>query len=144
VLTAVLGFVFGNVLVLYKSHKARLAAWFPMASISFVLGIVIHVAGWKMNKQTWSPSYLFMMAGAVGYVFMIFYLLLDVLPGYPFLRVAVRVWFLFTSCWVSRFFNIVAAVLVQSHAGIASVCVGGHEHHLHLPLVARGWNHGVA
>jgi hypothetical protein len=40
--------------------------WVPQSIFLVVLGVVIHFAGWKMNKQLWSPSYLFMMAGACG------------------------------------------------------------------------------
>ena len=42
-----------------------------------LLGVVIHFAGWKMNKQQWSPSYLFFMAGAAGALLSLLYIVLD-------------------------------------------------------------------
>lgn len=56
-MTAFLGFFFGTVLVYYKTHGARLALWAMMATVWFVAGILIHVGGWEMNKQTWSPRW---------------------------------------------------------------------------------------
>ena len=76
-LTTWLGLFFGYVLVWYKDHDSRLRQWAPMSLVWLVTGIIIHYAGWKMNKQLWSPSYLFLMAGCTGGCFMLFYLLLD-------------------------------------------------------------------
>jgi hypothetical protein len=41
------------------------------------LGWIIHAAGWKMNKQLWSPSYLFFTAGVAGFFLIFFFALLD-------------------------------------------------------------------
>ena len=77
VLTTWLGLFLGNVLVHYTDHVARLRMWSCLAVSWFVLGLVIDAAGWHINKQTWSPSYVFMMSGACGFFVIFFYILLD-------------------------------------------------------------------
>ena len=78
--------------MLIQTHKERLAHWVPLALVSFVLGIIIHVTGWKMNKQLWSPSYLFFMAGCTGILLSSFYVLMDWVSWQPtWTRKAVKV-----------------------------------------------------
>jgi len=77
VLTTFLGFHFGNVLIHFKGHRERLLQWIPLSLSLFVTGLAIHYGGWKMNKQLWSPSYLFFMAGSTGILLTIFYVLMD-------------------------------------------------------------------
>ena len=100
VLTAWLGLHFGLVLTHYQSptyrgcsrhhyrraidtnvlNAFRLGAgmrhWAAFSSFCFALGWVISPF-WPMNKQIWSPSYLFMTAGACGYLLIALYMLYD-------------------------------------------------------------------
>ena len=53
-------------------------------SIALVLlGLVINYSGWEMNKQLWSPSYLFFMAGCTGAFLSLFYILMDFTTWQP-------------------------------------------------------------
>lgn len=77
VLTAFFGYFFGNIIAYYPNQRKRLGHWIGLSAVWFVLGIIIHFSGWPMNKQMWSPSYLFMMAGACGFTVTLCYCLLD-------------------------------------------------------------------
>lgn len=55
-----------------------------MSVVLFVLGLVIHYAGWKLNKQLWSPSYVFLMAGTSGLFLSFFYAIMDFTTWQPF------------------------------------------------------------
>ena len=71
VLTTWLGMHFGLVLHHYKPTHSQVYItkfWLGEAVMLVVVGIIIHVAGWPMNKQLWSPAYLFYTAGATGYM----------------------------------------------------------------------------
>jgi predicted acyltransferase len=43
-----------------------------LSTVFFALGWIISPF-WGMNKQTWSPSYLFFMAGSCGYLLILLY-----------------------------------------------------------------------
>eukprot|EP01046_Picozoa_sp_COSAG06_P033125 COSAG06_NODE_3361_length_5453_cov_8.336758_4_plen_78_part_00 len=43
-----------------------------LSTAFFALGWIISPF-WGMNKQTWSPSYLFFMAGSCGYLLILLY-----------------------------------------------------------------------
>ncbi len=45
---------------------AIVRAWGTPVDHVLIVKWAIHFAGWKMNKQLWSPSYVFMMAGSTG------------------------------------------------------------------------------
>ena len=47
------------------------------------LGLTIDASGWPMNKQLWSPSYLFFMTGCCGCCLCIFYLIFDYTKWQP-------------------------------------------------------------
>lgn len=51
--------------------------WSVLSIVWFIVGWIIHGAGWEMNKQTWSPSYVCMMAGTTGFFSIFFYAMLD-------------------------------------------------------------------
>jgi hypothetical protein len=68
---------------LLQSHKERLMQWIPLSLALFVTGLAIHYGGWEMNKQLWSPSYLFFMAGCTGILLTIFYLMMDFTSWQP-------------------------------------------------------------
>ena len=81
VLTTWIGMHYGNVLVAMSSHRQRLLHWTIMSSVLLVLGFIIDglgiYPGWRMNKQTWSPSYLFFMAGCAGFSLSFMYCVFD-------------------------------------------------------------------
>ncbi len=65
VMSTWLGLHFGHViktpwLIL---HRQRLAHWYSLSAFLMVVGLIIDEAGLEMNKQLWTPSYLFFMAG---------------------------------------------------------------------------------
>jgi heparan-alpha-glucosaminide N-acetyltransferase len=72
------GLYFGFILYVHKSHKIRLAHWIPFSAILFVLGIAIHFAGIPLNKNLYSMSYIFLMAGTAGILLSICYILIDI------------------------------------------------------------------
>lgn len=79
VLTTWLGVHFGLVLIHNATHAERLRHLTAVSLVCAVLGWVINI-GWKMNKQIWSPSYLFFMTGSCGGVLVAFYTLCDIQP----------------------------------------------------------------
>ena len=54
----------------------RLKHWGVLATLLFALGWIISPF-WAMNKQLWSPAYLFFMAGSCGYLLIAFYAIYD-------------------------------------------------------------------
>ena len=52
-----------------------------LSTFFLALGWIINPF-WAMNKQTWSPSYLFFMAGSCGYLLIALYVVYD-LPANP-------------------------------------------------------------
>jgi hypothetical protein len=55
-----------------------------MSNEDALASAVLHAAGgWKMNKQLWSPSYLFFMAGACGGLLSVVFALLDYTEWLP-------------------------------------------------------------
>lgn len=42
----------------HGGHRARFMQWLPMSFVLIVAGVIIEVAGWKPNKQIWTPSYV--------------------------------------------------------------------------------------
>ena len=46
------------------------------------VGVGLHFAGMPMNKQLWSASYTFFMAGTCGASLMLVYILVDTGKGY--------------------------------------------------------------
>jgi predicted acyltransferase len=51
--------------------------WILFSLVLSIVGFIIHFTAWPVNKQTWSPSYLFMMAGVAGFSLSFFYLIID-------------------------------------------------------------------
>lgn len=90
VLTTFIGFHFGRVIQYFPldaaghgGHRARFMQWLPMSFVLIAVGVIIEVAGWKPNKQIWTPSYVFIMAGTNGLVLATFYALLDYTAWQP-------------------------------------------------------------
>jgi hypothetical protein len=44
-----------------RQSRHIVAHWAILSAFLIVLGLVVHFAGFKMNKQLWSPSFLFFM-----------------------------------------------------------------------------------
>eukprot|EP00949_MAST-11_sp_MAST-11-sp1_P001627 g1627.t1 len=60
-------------------HCHLLTHWAVMSSVLMGLGLILHFTTYKMNKQMWTPSYLFFMAGSCGMCLSFFYVLCDVI-----------------------------------------------------------------
>ena len=86
VTTTWIGMHFGLVL---KHHKEQAGlrwvalSWVPQSAFLLVLGTVIHFAGWPMNKQLWSPSFVFFMAGSAGGFLVTVFALVDYTSWQP-------------------------------------------------------------
>ena len=76
VLTTWLGLHYGLVLTHFSNVRYRLKHWAVLSTVLFALGWVISPF-WAMNKQLWSPAYLFFMAGSCGYLLIALYLVYD-------------------------------------------------------------------
>jgi predicted acyltransferase len=70
------GLHFGHVLTHFSDTTYRLTHWSVLATALFALGWIINPF-WAMNKQLWSPAYLFFMAGSCGYLLIALYLVYD-------------------------------------------------------------------
>lgn len=77
VLTTWIGVHFGSVLFVTSSHRGRLTHWAVLSTAMLVFGLVLEAAGWGVNKQLWSPSYLFVTAGMCGYCLATMYVIFD-------------------------------------------------------------------
>ena len=82
VLTTWLGLHFGLVLSHHQHPGYRLKHWGALSTVFFALGWIISPF-WGMNKQTWSPSYLFFMAGSCGYLLIALYVVYDLPSNHP-------------------------------------------------------------
>jgi heparan-alpha-glucosaminide N-acetyltransferase len=76
--TGFFGLFFGLVLSNEQKHERRLTHWLSLSGVSMVVGLILHFSGViPMNKNLWSPAYVFVMVGVDGAVFSIFYYLVD-------------------------------------------------------------------
>lgn len=83
VLSTVIGLHFGRAVKGLVTTKSRVAHWSIFSTLLIALGGVIHFSGDPINKQRWSPSYVFFMAGTCGAALTVVYLLIDVLLPSP-------------------------------------------------------------
>jgi heparan-alpha-glucosaminide N-acetyltransferase len=72
------GLYYGLILFHYKDHKLRLAHWIPLSVVLTALGIIVHFSGIPLNKNLYSLSYIFLMAGSSGLLLTAFYILIDI------------------------------------------------------------------
>eukprot|EP00041_Stephanoeca_diplocostata_P037392 m.1411038 g.1411038 ORF g.1411038 m.1411038 type:complete len:352 (-) comp25028_c0_seq4:2574-3629(-) len=80
VVTTWIGMHYGLVLQHHKDLQGLRYVknfWIVESMVLIVLGTGIHFAGWKINKQLWSPSYLCVTAGANGLLLVLMFGLLD-------------------------------------------------------------------
>ena len=62
-------------------HAAVLTHWLCCAAVLITAGVALHVGGLPMNKQLWSTSYLFFMAGTCGASLAACYAAVDAAPS---------------------------------------------------------------
>lgn len=95
VMTTWIGMHYGLVLQHYKQTHTKTYIckfWFTESTVLVALGWVIHASGFQMNKQLWSPSYTFFMAGMAGFFLLFFYVFLDATDWQPsFMQRTVKV-----------------------------------------------------
>jgi heparan-alpha-glucosaminide N-acetyltransferase len=58
--------------------RTKLMHWVVVSALLMVIGLTIHYGGYSMNKQLWTPSYVFFMAGSCGAFLALWYALVDV------------------------------------------------------------------
>ena len=76
-----IGLYFGLVLKYsdLSSPKARVTHWLSLAGVLMFTGLLMHFTTFMpMNKQLWSVSYVFFMAGSCGAALALVYYLVDV------------------------------------------------------------------
>ncbi|PRP89041.1 hypothetical protein PROFUN_02319 [Planoprotostelium fungivorum] len=79
VVSVIIGMYYGYVLVNMNRPRAILNHWLAPSIIFLSLGLIIHFfGGFPLNKNMYSPSFLFLMAGAAGIVLSLFYIVVDV------------------------------------------------------------------
>ena len=88
VMSAFLGTHYGRVLKhTIHSNGARfqptsiIKHWSLLSGVLIALGLLVHFTFFKMNKQLWSTSYLFFMAGTCGACLTVVYALIDAPPA---------------------------------------------------------------
>ncbi len=81
VCSTILGLQFGHAILLFREHPERLRFWIPLSLASLIIGIVINFSGFPFNKNIYTTSYMFMMGGVAGFVFVIFYYYMDIRDG---------------------------------------------------------------
>lgn len=118
-------------------------SWPAQLELTQRFQVIVHETSWKMNKQLWSPAYVFLMAGCTGIVIrcfrldlsyvglclVLFYLLIDFTVWQP--------------DWMRRKYfgthiNITVGTLFHYFVNIATapaLCLGGNEHNIYLPHV---------
>ena len=73
------GLWFGHVLSNVQRPRRRLAHWLSLSVVSLGIGLALHFGdAMPINKNLWSLSYVLVMAGVDGFVFSIFYYVVDV------------------------------------------------------------------
>lgn len=80
VMSAYLGTHFGRVvksLGAYETPRRVLLHWGVASAVLIGAGLAVHAALWEMNKQLWTTSYVFFMAGTCGGALTIVYALVD-------------------------------------------------------------------
>ncbi|KAL4605569.1 hypothetical protein ACB092_09G038700 [Castanea dentata] len=79
ILSGTIGIHYEHVLIHFKSHSERLKQWVSMGFGLLIIAIILHFTNAiPINKQLYSISYVCFTAGAAGFVFSGFYILIDV------------------------------------------------------------------
>ena len=67
--------------IMLRRHVICIVTYYAMMRLCItfrlVFGLVLEAAGWGVNKQLWSPSYLFVTAGMCGYCLATMYVIFD-------------------------------------------------------------------
>eukprot|EP01122_Echinamoeba_exundans_P010859 TRINITY_DN414_c0_g1_i4.p1 TRINITY_DN414_c0_g1~~TRINITY_DN414_c0_g1_i4.p1 ORF type:complete len:382 (-),score=20.92 TRINITY_DN414_c0_g1_i4:127-1272(-) len=83
-----IGLYYGYVLQQFQFHSQRVVQWVVPSLLQLALGFTIHFTFMPFNKNLYSISYIFLMGGTAGLVFILCYIMMDVAkfqwPGMPF------------------------------------------------------------
>ncbi|KNA09996.1 hypothetical protein SOVF_148430 [Spinacia oleracea] len=77
-LTCIIGLQFGHILVQTQDHKERLHRWSMLSIFTFILGLYLSFMGIPVNKSLFTVSYVLVTSACAGFIFCMFYLLVDV------------------------------------------------------------------
>jgi len=88
--SVIIGLYFGYVMLHFNKPKHILLQWLLPSTLFLFFGLIIHFfLGFPLNKNLYSPSFLFVLAGAAGYFLCLFYVVVDLyglkLPFMPFI-----------------------------------------------------------
>ncbi|PIN01550.1 Heparan-alpha-glucosaminide N-acetyltransferase [Handroanthus impetiginosus] len=78
IVTCLIGFQYGHIIVHFKDHKRRLFLWLVPSSGFIVLGMLFDIFGMHINKALYSVSYTCVTTGVAGILLATIYLAVDV------------------------------------------------------------------
>jgi heparan-alpha-glucosaminide N-acetyltransferase len=73
-----IGLYFGYTLTRFTNHTKRLAHWIPLSLFFIIMSIIMHFSGYHYNKNLYTFSYVFLMAGCSGLLLSICYAAIDI------------------------------------------------------------------
>ncbi|KAL9244847.1 hypothetical protein vseg_018568 [Gypsophila vaccaria] len=76
--TCIIGLQFGHILVQMQDHKERLHWWSMLSVYCSMLGLLLTMLGFPLNKSLYTVSYTLVTSAGAGFTFNAFYLLVDV------------------------------------------------------------------
>ncbi|CAN1264805.1 Heparan-alpha-glucosaminide N-acetyltransferase [Linum perenne] len=76
--TCIIGLQFGHVLAHIQDHKTRLENWSGFSIFFLVIGLILVLLGFPINKPLYSISYMLITSASAGITFAALYLLVDV------------------------------------------------------------------
>ncbi|CAN1751819.1 Heparan-alpha-glucosaminide N-acetyltransferase [Linum perenne] len=76
--TCIIGLQFGHVLAHIQDHKGRLENWSVFSIFFLVIGLILVLLGFPINKPLYSISYMLITSASAGITFAALYLLVDV------------------------------------------------------------------
>ncbi|URD88251.1 Heparan-alpha-glucosaminide [Musa troglodytarum] len=76
--TCFAGLHFGHLIVHFKSHTQRILLWSITSLILVLCAFVVQLSGMPFSKPLYTLSYMFLTAGASGFLFILIYYIVDV------------------------------------------------------------------
>ncbi|CAL9765928.1 unnamed protein product [Musa acuminata subsp. burmannicoides] len=76
--TCFAGLHFGHLIVHFKSHAQRILLWSITSLILVLCAFVVQLSGMPFSKPLYTLSYMFLTAGASGFLFILIYYIVDV------------------------------------------------------------------